>query len=438
MKRIPDIIPALMLLAGSFAAADTAYSLDNWQQWRGPKNDGVASGDAPAEFSATQNVKWRVPIPGKGNSTPVIWGDRIFLTTAVPTEAISGSGDQRGPGGGTGAGVEHKFVVMAIDKSSGKTIWERTATVTKPHEGYHHQYGSFASNSPVTDGATLFAYFGSRGIYAYDLDGNLKWKRDLPVKMQKRLAFGEGTAPVVHENVLLLNCDHEGQSFLLALNKNTGEQLWRTDRDEQSSWTPPLVVEHQGRKQIVVGGAMARSYDFKTGELIWQAGKMGANAIPAPVQFGDMVILMTGYRDPNLLAIKLGGKGDLSDNPEYIKWTNDRGNSYSASPVLHDGILYVLTDRGMISAFDAATGEKYYHQQRLPNPYTFKGSPLAANGKLYMASEEGDVIVLKLGKTYEPLAVNKMGDEIFISSPIIVDNNLFLRSQDELFCISKM
>jgi outer membrane protein assembly factor BamB len=213
--------------------------------------------------------------------------------------------------------------------------------------------------------------------------------------------------------------------------------LWRTDRDEQSTWTPPFVVEHQGRKQIVVAGQTVRAYDFKTGELIWQAGSLGTNTIPAPVVQGDTVIVMSGHRDPNLLAIKLGGKGDITGNPAFIKWTNDRGNAYSSSPVLHGGILYVLTDRGMISAFDAATGEKFYHQQRLPNPYTFKSSPVAVNGKLYMAAEEGDVIVLKLGKTYEPLAVNKMGDEFFVSSPVIVDNQLYLRSDDELFCIAQ-
>ena len=150
----------------------------------------------------------------------------------------------------------------------------------------------------------------------------------------------------------------------------------------------------------------------------------------------EMVIAMTGWRDPNLLAVKLGGKGDLTDNAEFISWSNQRGNSYSASPVLHDGILYFVTDRGMVSAFDARTGEKFYNQQRLPQSYTFKASPVAANGKLYLASEEGDVIVLKLGKTYEVLATNKMGEETFISSPFIVGGDLFLRSQDELFCIS--
>ena len=421
------VVVSLAWVAAMILVAEPVQDAEaHWPQWRGPHANGVSlHGSPPIEFGENKNVKWRVKVPGKGHSTPVVWGDRIFLTTAVRSESQT-------------AGGEYAFVVMALDRNTGKKIWERTALVATPHEGHHDQYGSFASNSPVTDGTMLYAYFGSRGIFAYDLDGNLKWKKALPVQLHKRHAFGEGTAPVLHEDVLLLNCDQEAQSFLLALDKRNGEQLWRRDRDELSTWTPPLVVEHAGRKQVVVGGRTARSYDLETGEPIWRAAGLGTNPIPAPVQLDDMVILMTGHRSPNLLAVKLGGKGDLTDNPDYIKWTNQRGNSYTASPVLHDGIFYFLTDRGMISAFEAATGEIYYHQQRLPRVSSFKASPIAADGKLYLASEGGDVFVLKLGKTYEALAANHMGDEMFVSSPIVVGDDLFLRSQDEMFCISKM
>ena len=419
------------ILLFSFTAAETAFSADpSWRNWRGPNNNGVADSDAPVAFSDTQNVKWRIKIPGKGHSTPVIWGDRMFLTTAVPTQS---------PGAGTSTPeTEHNFMVMAIDRNTGKTIWGKTATTATPHDGFHDQYGSYASNSPITDGEMLYAYFGSRGVFAYDLDGNLQWRKDLPMQMSKRMGFGEGAAPFLHDNILILQCDHEGQSFILALDKNSGEELWRTDRDESSTWSQPVVVEHDGREQIVTNGEIVRSYDLQTGELIWQAGRLGGNAIPAPVQHEDMVIVMTGWRNANLLAIKLGGAGDLTGNPEYIKWTNERGNSYSASPVLHEGILYVLTDNGMISAFDAATGEAHYRQQRLPNPSSYKASPLAANGKLYIASERGEVTVIRLGKTYEVLSVNNMGDEMFVSSPVAFNDLLYLRSQDELFCIADM
>lgn len=413
---------------------------DSWHQWRGPNNNGVAVGDAPLNFSATDNVKWKVSIPGRGNSTPVVWGDTIYLTTAVPTEPIvqpaSPGGERRGPGGGMAADINHKFVVMAIDKNTGKVIWKKTATETKPHEGYHRQYGSFASNSPVTDGETLYVNFGSRGLYAYDLKGNLKWKKDLGT-LTMRLFFGEGIAPVIHGNYLVLQNDHEGDSYIVVLDKRDGKEVWRAERDERSSWPQPLVVEYKGQNQLITSATRVRSYELETGKLIWEAGGLGGNAIPAVVNVdNEMIVAMTGWRDANALGIKLGGEGDLTDNTEYIAWTNQKGNSYTPSPVLQDGILYFASDRGMMSAVDAKTGEQYYLQQRLPEIYSLKASPVAANGKLYVATEQGDIVVLKLGKTYEVLTTNKMGDEMFVSSPVVVGGDLFLRSQDELFCIS--
>ena len=419
-------------LAGLALIAFPAHSAgpeakEAWRQWRGPNNNGVAESDAPLNFSGTENVKWRITIPGKGNSTPVISGGEIFVTTAAVSDKDDGAGEF----------PLYDFLVIAIDKETGDVVWRRTATSAKPHEGYHRRYGSFASNSPVTDGEILIASFGSRGVYAYDLDGGLLWKKDLG-RMHMRMSFGEGIAPVLHGDSLIIQNDHEGDSYIVVLDKRTGDEKWRAQRDERSSWPQPIVVEYDGRKQLVTSSTRVRSYDFETGELIWEAGGLGANAIPAVINVNsEMVIAMTGYRDPNLLAIRLGGKGDITDNTDYIKWTNQRGNAYSASPVLHDGILYFVTDRGFVNAFDAVTGEKFYHQQRLPETYTFKASPVAAHGKLYLASEEGDVIVLKLGTEYEVLAVNEMGDEMFVSSPVILDGKLYLRSQDELFCISE-
>ncbi len=424
----PFLARALALLAALAVPSLAAGPGDKgaWHQWRGPNNNGVAESDAPLEFSATKNVNWRIPIPGKGHSTPVIAGGRLYLTTAVVSEA---SDDE-------GAFPLYDFLVLALDKESGKEVWRRTATTARPHEGYHRRYGSFASNSPVTDGTILIASFGSRGVYAYDLEGELLWQKDLGL-LYMRNAFGEGMAPVLHGDSLIIQNDHEGDSYIVILDKETGEERWRAERDERSSWPQPIVVRHQGREQLITSSTKVRSYDLETGDLIWEADGLGANAIPAVINVNDeMVIAMTGYRDPNLLAIRLGGEGDITGNPEFVKWTNDRGNAYSASPVLHDGILYFVTDRGMVNAFDAVTGEKFYHQQRLPQTYTFKSSPVATNGKLYLASEEGDVIVLKLGKTYEVLAVNEMGDEMFIASPVILDGKMYLRSQDELFCIA--
>lgn len=430
--RYLHLLTASTLLALTAAAitAEPSNNEANWPNWRGPDHRGVAATSAPLHWSKTENVKWKAAIPGKGHSTPVIWGDKLFLTTAVPVESPND------PAVLTSARiVPHKFTVICLDRNTGKVLWERVATTQTPHEGFHNTYGSFASNAPITDGEFLYAYFGSRGLYVYDLAGNLAWKKDFGLKMQKRRGFGEGAAPVLHGNTMVIVFDQEADSFILAIDKRNGKELWRKSRDEVSTWSQPLVVEHQGREQVIANGDnRVRSYDLKTGELIWECAGLGTNAIPVPVQFEDMVIVMTGHREPNLLAIRLGGKGDITGS-EYVVWTNDRGNSYSASPVLHDGMFYVLTDRGMVSNFDARTGAKHYHQQRLPEPYQFKASPTAADGRLYLASEVGDVIVVKMGKTYEVLATNKMPDQTFIASPVVVGGDLYLRSQDTLYCI---
>jgi len=252
-----------------------------------------------------------------------------------------------------------------------------------------------------------------------------------------KLQFGEGTAPVLDEGRLIITFDHEGDSFVLALDKNTGRELWRTARDEHSSWSTPLVLEHKGSKQVVVTASnKVRSYDITNGKLIWECAGLGANTIPQPVYQSGIVYVMSGFRSPKLMAIRLGKEGDLTGSDSVV-WSQTRGLSYTASPVLNDNKLYVLTDSGQLSCFNATTGEPYYHQTRLPKPYNFKASPVGAGGKLYLASEEGDVIVLKMGEKFELLATNTMEDEFFIASPVIVDGEILLRGRNRLYCISE-
>jgi outer membrane protein assembly factor BamB len=410
-----------------------------WRQWRGPSNTGVAVGDAPLNWSDTTNVIWKVAIPGRGFSSPVIAGNRIFITTAIPTEepAQPAAGGGRGPGGGAGAGIEHRFVVMALDRETGKTLWERTATTATPHEGYHRIYGSFASNSPVTDGKRLFTSFGSRGLYAYDVNGRELWRKDFGVQMKMRLQFGEGSAIVLSGNRVLALYDHSGDSFLAALDADTGKEVWRTPRLARSNWSTPLVVEHGGKKQIVVSASeKVAAYEFETGQEIWSATGLGENTIPQPVQNGDMVVVMSGYRNPNLLAIKLGRTGDLTGT-DAIVWTTARGLAYTASPVLHDGKLYVLTDTAQLSCFNGATGEPFYQQVRFDKPYNIKASPVGVKGKLYISTEEGDVVVVRMGEKFEVLATNTLADQSFISTPAVVDGDIFLRSRTHLFRIGE-
>ena len=420
----------LLVLVLQLRAADA----DGWPRWRGPFDTGVAKGDAPIEFSETKNVAWKVKVPGRGFSSPVLWGDRIYLTTAIPlTAEVQPKQQGRGPGGGSGAGVEHKFVVLCLSRKDGHVIWERTTRTASPHEGYHFRYGSFASNNPVTDGKRVYAFFGSRGVFVYDLDGKALWQKEFE-PMRMRLAFGEGTAAVVNGDKLILNFDQEQNSHLDVLDAATGKPLWRVNREEESAWSAPLVVDYKGRKQLITSATKrVRSYDLETGKLIWECGGPGPNVIPAPVVLNDTVYVMSGFRDPNLMAIRLDRTGDLTGT-DAIVWQNKRGNSYTPSPVLDDGKLYFVSDNGMLSCLNAKTGEVYY-QTRLPKPYNFKASPVAANGRLYLSTEEGDVLVIKMGEKFEVLATNTMAEQSFISTPAIADGELYLRSQDTLFCI---
>jgi outer membrane protein assembly factor BamB len=444
-----------------FVHAQRPEQVAHWPQWRGPFFNGMARGDAPTNWSDNSNIKWKVDIPGRGHSTPIIWGDRIFITTAIPTgkpaaepqqspvsptppatNQTLGPGTQgerrrgRGPGGDQGPQLEHKFDVLCLDRKTGKLLWQRTARVATPHEGYHRAYGSFASNSPVTDGRYVYVSFGSRGIYCYDFNGKLIWEKDLNVQMRIRLGFGEGSAPMLVGNRLIHVFDQEADSFIVALDKSSGKELWQIPRDERSSWSTPLAVEHNGRTQIVVSATnRVTSYDPENGKILWETGGLGSNAIPVPVYQNQTVYVMSGHRDPRLMAIKLGKEGDLTGT-DSIVWSHTRGLAYTASPVLHDNKLYVVTDNGMVSAFNATTGEPHYAQARLPKANNIKASPVGANGKLYLATEDGDVVVLKMGEKFEVLATNTLTNQVFIATPVIAAGELYLRSQNKLFCIS--
>ena len=425
MKKTTLVVCAVALVAATWCVMVQAQSSAHWPQWRGPFFNGMARGDAPSVWSDTNNVKWKTEIPGRGFSTPAIWGDRIFVTTAIPT--------------GTGAGpvVEQRFEVLSLDRRTGKILWQKTAKIATPHEGYHRAYGSFASNSPVTDGRYVYASFGSRGIYAYDFNGKLIWEKDLGVQMKMRLAFGEGAAPLLFGDRLFIVFDHEAESFMVALDKRNGKELWRASREERSSWSTPLAVEHDGRTEIIVSATnRVRSYDPATGKVLWESAGLGANVIPVPVHQNGVVYVMSGYRDPKLMAIKLGRQGDLTGS-DAIVWSHTRGLAYTASPVLYEGKLYVVTDNGMVSAFNATTGQPYYAQTRLPKSYNLKASPVGANGKLYLATEDGDVVVVKMGEKFEVLATNTLTDQVFIATPVIAAGELYLRSQNSLFCIAE-
>ena len=447
--RISALLALLALACLSPAARGQA---DYWPQWRGPDATGVARGAAPESWSDEQNVRWQIEVPGLGASTPIIWGERIYLTTAIPTgaeehdpalreaaeeRARQGAAAGSAPGGFTPAAtVEHSFEVLCLERATGKLLWSQVATVATPHEGYHKTYGSYASSSPITDGEHLYVSFGSRGVFAYDLEGEPLWSHDLGVKLKMRREFGEGHTPVIAGGALVLCLDQEEGSFLLALDRATGKELWRKQRDEPSAWATPLVTTVDGDLQLVTSATnRVRAYEAKSGALIWECGGLGVNAIPSVMRFGDDVLAMSGYREANLMSIRLGGKGDLTGS-DAIRWQSAKGTAYTASPVLHDGRYYTVSDRGFVSCFDAASGEPHYLEQRLPRGSTLKASPVAAGKFLYVPTEAGDVHLVVLGDTAEIARTNTLSGQSFIASPAVAEGELFLRSLTHLFCIS--
>lgn len=427
---------ALLLGLAATAAADTADR--HWPQWRGPGGDGVAPhGDPPVTWSETANLRYKVEIPGEGHASPVIWGDRIYLLSAVDAGAPpAGSPPERtGRFGGVAPDRELRFVVLALDRATGRVVWERTALTTRPHEGTHPD-GSWAAASALTDGRRVWAFFGSRGLYCYDREGDLLWQRDLG-DMATRNAFGEGSSPVLAGDTLVINWDHEGASFIVALDAATGEERWRQPRDEITSWATPLVVEVEGRRQVVVNAtAKVRSYDLTTGVEVWEVGGMTVNVIPSPVSADGLLFVTSGFRGNALKAIRLAGaRGDLTGTPAVV-WSHDRDTPYVPSPLLYDGVLYLLKhNSGILTALEAATGKVLYGPRRLEGIEGVYASPVGAAGRVYVVGRNGATVVLAAGPEPKVLAVNRLDDH-FAASPAVAGGEIYLRGRRHLYALA--
>ena len=429
-------------VASASAQSDAPVNDVGWPQWRGPLATGVApAADPPSRWSETENVRWKIEIPGHGQASPIVWGDRVFVLAAVP----AGPGDDSGNGffsrlrrrfmGTVRSGDLLHFVLVAIDRGNGSVAWERTAATEQPHEGRHNT-GSWASGSAVTDGEVVCAFFGSRGLYCYDMDGNPLWDRDFG-DLRIRMGFGEGASPAIHGDSIVVVWDHEGQSFITALDKRTGAELWRTDRDESTSWSTPIVVEHAGGTQVVTSATDGvRGYDFETGELLWEGEGVTTNAIPSPVAAEGIAYLMSGYRGNRLYAVDLSSaRGNISRGGA-VAWSLDRDTPYVPSPVLHDGILYFTkSNSGVLSAYDAATGRNLYGPTRLSGIRNIYASPVIAGGRLYVASRDGATLVAKAGPEFEILSMNRL-DDGFDASPAVAGGEIYLRGQRYLYCIA--
>jgi outer membrane protein assembly factor BamB len=420
-------------VGSSQGVSDARY----WAQWRGPEASGVSrTATPPVEWSETENIRWKIEIPGRGASSPVVWEDRVFLTTAIPQGvSLDVSHDPRG--GLRSRGV-HQFVVMAISRDDGSVIWERIVREEEPHEASHVDNGTWASNSVVTDGEHLFAYFESRGLYAFDLDGNLQWEIDFGDKAMRN-QFGEGSTPALYGDRLVVVWDHlGGQSFVVTLDKNTGEEVWRVDRDEIDTWATPLVVEADARTQVIVPGMeRLRSYDLADGSVVWESDGLTMNPIPSPVHADGIMIAMSGFRGNDLKAVRLAGASGDVTGTDAIVWERDRDTPYVPSPLLYDGVLYFLkSNSGILTALDATTGEPVIELQRLANVPNVFASPVGADGRIYFPGRDGATLVIRQGAPYEVLATNVL-DDGFDASPALVDNEIYLRGYRYLYSIGE-
>ncbi|HWF20228.1 MAG TPA: PQQ-binding-like beta-propeller repeat protein [Verrucomicrobiae bacterium] len=433
----------------AFAVQAATSMEENWPQWRGPFANGVApAANPPTSWSETSNIKWKVKLPGSGSATPIVWGDKAFVETAVPTgkkpeasakadseNTAPGQGGRQGGMGGEKPDEIFQFMVVCLDRETGKTLWQKVAREEVPHEGVRPREGSFAASSPMTDGRHVYGYFGSRGLYCYDMDGKLEWQKDFG-KLHIKMGFGEGSSAALSGNTIIVNWDNEGGSFIVALDKNTGKELWRESRDEQTTWATPLVVQHDGKAQVITDGSKKiRSYDLDSGKVLWECSGLTANVIPSPVADDNTVYAMSGFRGNALVAIRLGHAGDLTGT-DAIAWHREKGTPYVPSPMLYGSRLYYFSNNnGMISCVDTKTGNVLIDAERLEDLKNVYASPVGASGRVYLVGRNGVTVVIKDSDKLEVLATNKL-DESFDASPAIAGRELFLRGHEYMYCIA--
>ena len=440
------IVWACGLAANSIAQVSSGGSEAYWPQWRGPVATGVAPrGDPPTEWSETKNVRWKVAIPGRGHATPIVWGERVYIQTAVPTDRLAESqpAEQTPASSPAASGLTtaepvriHKYMLLALDRRTGQTIWEQTLCEAAPHEPGRTE-ASQASNSPVTDGECIIAYFGSRGVYCLDMDGKPVWKKDLG-QMKTRRGFGEGSSPTLYRDTVIITWDNEGPSFIVALDKKTGAERWRTDREEPTSWATPLVLTTDGKAQVLTSATKRiRSYDFQTGKLLWECTGLTENVIPTPVSANGLVYCTSGFRGSALLAIRYAdAQGDITGSPA-IAWTHDgKGTPYVPSPLLLGNELYFLQEnRAVLSCLDAKSGQAHYAKERLEGLGDVFSSLVGASGRVYVVGRDGKMVVIQAGAEFKILAVNSL-DDSFSASPAIVGKEIYLRGYEHLYCIA--
>ncbi|MGI9107668.1 MAG: PQQ-binding-like beta-propeller repeat protein [Pyrinomonadaceae bacterium] len=442
MKQILLSFLCLFILAGAGRA-------QNWPQFRGTNAAGISDSarKTPVSWNAAkpENIRWKTPIPGLSHASPVVWGDRVFVITAVSSDAQTNfKAKDRGIGLARDD-VKHSWRIYSLDKQTGKINWERTAYEGVPRSKRHVK-ATQANSTPATDGKIVVALMGSEGLYAYDMAGKLLWKQDLGI-LNPGLAgdptseWGHSSSPIIYRDLAIVQCDNHKQSFIAAYNLKDGKQVWKTERGELPSWSPPTIYEGKGRVELVTNASnFIRGYDPLTGKELWRFSDNGAQVkMPAPVVANDLIILTGGYPGGRpIYAIRPGASGDISlkegeESSPALAYRASRGSSYTGTPLIYGDLMYIANDNGVLRVFVAKTGKQVY-ENRLPS--TFSASPVAADGKIYFASEDGDVYVVRAGATYELLSTNPMG-EALMATPAISDGLLILRSQSHVYAIGE-
>lgn len=438
-----------LLVALSLLAAGSAFAGD-WPQFRGPSASGIGDGaNPPVHWDALKgtNVVWKAAIPGLAVSSPVVWGDRVFLTTAISSDAnqkirvgLYGDTDP------VNDKSDHQWKLFALDKKTGKVIWEQLAYQGTP-KTKRHPKSSQASPTPVTDGKVVVAYFGSEGLYAYSVDGKPLWKKDLGLQnagwfFDPDSEWGAASSPVIHKNSVIVQCDRQKDSFIAAFDLRDGKQLWRTARAEIPTWGTPTLVVGKNRVEIATNGAKAiRGYDADTGKELWTLGPNSEVTCTTPVSGAGLIFVTAGYPPVQpIYAIKTGSNGDLTlkeskESSESIAWSKQKGGVYLPSPIVYGDLLYTVGNNGVLSAYEAKTGNRVY-QQRVGEGGSFTASPIAGAGKLYISSEDGDVYVVKAGSQYELIAKNPIGEPV-LSTPALAGDLLIVRGANHLFAIAE-
>jgi len=408
-----------------------SVSAQNWPQWRGPLATGEAlSGNPPIEWGEQKNVRWKIRLSGTGHSTPAIWEQTIFITAAESTESDAVSG------GIVTAKKPVKFLVIAVDRETGKVKWERIAREEVPHQTRNNM-GAWATASPMTDGERVYAFFGSRGLYCYTFEGKLIWEKDFG-DMDTQGDMGEGASPALYKNKLIVQWDHLGEDFIAALEASTGQEIWRKKRDERISWTTPLVVEDAGRIQVItVAEEWIQSYDMTNGDVIWKTEGTKYGNISTPVAAEGIVYVGSGLQSGKISAVRLNGaEGDITGSSSIL-WSYEEYYPYVPSPLFLGGLLYFTKGEvGFLTCLDAATGQAHYSNTRLNGISHIFASPSGVQDKVYFLGRDGVTIVIRSGSEFHVLSKNTLDDK-FDASPVIVGDEIYLRGHQYLYCISR-